>query len=240
MEQAGISLLPGKGWTSRLALLGCLAVTAPAAFTAEPASEPDELRPAAPFIREGSFNQDPANGKLKGKMLRIKRPLLIVKNLERSVEFYVDVIGLELYSIEDTYNRDPASLGYEMFNITPGSRKRMALLNTSDEVRGMTLQEVLDMDFEVAQHPRTSTILFETDELLAIRSRASVAGFPIVEPVLGHIPATDKAPELRFMEFGIIDPDGHAVAFFQYFNSTQEWEEAQKVYQRLVNGTKAD
>nr|MBP6514449.1 hypothetical protein [Steroidobacteraceae bacterium] len=49
------------------------------AFADAPAG-PDmsQLRPPAPFIREGTFNQDPQGGKLKGKLLRIKRPLLIV------------------------------------------------------------------------------------------------------------------------------------------------------------------
>ena len=71
----------------------------------------EELRPPAPFIRESTFNQNPGSGKLEGKLLRVKRPLLIVKDLGRSLDFYVDVIGLEIYSVEPTYNRDPASLG---------------------------------------------------------------------------------------------------------------------------------
>ena len=192
-----------------------------------------ELRPAAPFIRDGTFNQDPQAGKLKGKVLRVKRPLLIVRDLQRSIDFYVDVIGLELYSVESTYDRRPDSLGYEMFNITPGARKRMALLNTSDEIRGMTLQEVRDMEFEVQQHPRTSTVLFETDDLIGIRERAAAAGFSVIEPVLADIAATDKAPALRFMEFGVVDPDGHVVSFFQYFHDDASWAEAQTVYRRL-------
>jgi quercetin dioxygenase-like cupin family protein/catechol 2,3-dioxygenase-like lactoylglutathione lyase family enzyme len=194
---------------------------------------PGELRPAAPFIREGSYNQDPQGGKLKGRMLRIKRPLLIVHDLAKSIEFYVDVVGLELYSVEPTYDRRPDSLGYQMFNIDAGSRKRMALLNTADEIRGMTLQEVRDMNFTVQQRPRTSTILFETDDLLALRDRAAAAGYPVIEPVLADIPSTDKASALRFMEFGIVDPDGHVVSFFQYFDDDAEWEAAKAIRHKL-------
>ena len=193
-------------------------------------AEEESLYPPAPFIRESTFNQDPASGKLKGRTLRIKRPLLIVADLKRSLDFYVDVVGLEVYEVEDTYNRDPASLGYEMFNIERGKPKRMAMLNTSDEVRGMTLQEVSDAEITVEQSPRTHTILFETDDVLGIQARAEAGGFHVVEPVLGDIPATDKAPRLRFVEFGVIDPDGHVVAFFQYFHSDDAWAEAQRVF----------
>jgi catechol 2,3-dioxygenase-like lactoylglutathione lyase family enzyme len=207
---------------------------APGASSAQSGPDPaSELRPAAPFIRDGTFNQDPQSGKLKGRVLRVKRPLLIVRDLERSIQFYVDVIGLELYSVEPTYDRRPDSLGYEMFNITPGSRKRMALLNTSDEIRGMTLQEVRDMDFSVQQNPRTSTVLFETDDLLGIRNRAAAAGFAIIEPALADIPATAEAPALRFVEFGVVDPDGHVVSFFQYFDDDAQWAEVQRALHEL-------
>lgn len=209
------------------------------AFADAPAG-PDmsQLRPPAPFIREGTFNQDPQGGKLKGKLLRIKRPLLIVHDLGKSIAFYVDVVGLELYSVEPTYDRRPDSLGYQMFNITPGARKRMALLNTSAEIRGLTLQEVQDMDFSVQQHPRTSTILFETDDLLGLRNRAAAAGIPVIEPVLADIPATPKAPALRFMEFGLVDPDGHVVSFFQYFDDDADWERAKAEYHKLDSAGK--
>ena len=214
-------------YTIRPIIFATLLAAAPSIVTH---AEEDTLHPPAPFIRESTFNQDPASGKLAGRTLRIKRPLLIVSDLARSLDFYVDIVGLEVYQVESTYNRDPDSLGYEMFNIPTGKPKRMAMLNTSDEVRGMTLQEVSGMDINVEQAPRTHTILFETDDVLGIRARASEAGFQVVEPVLGEIPATDKAPRLRFVEFGVIDPDGHVVAFFQYFDDDDAWREAQDVF----------
>ena len=183
------------------------------------------LYPDAPFIRESSFKQTP----IEDKLLRIKRPLVIVADLERALEFYVDVIGLELYHIEPYYNRDPASLGYEMFDVPPGSRKRMATLNTSDEIRGLTIQEVRDVEVRFTGKPRAFTILFETDDLIGIRNRAAEAGYRVVEPVIAEIPETAQAPRLRFMEFGIIDPDNHVVAFFQYFDSDDAWAEAQRI-----------
>ena len=220
-------------WIALPVLLGALcAAQLPAQETRDWKKEPwydPALYPDAPPIREGTWSQKP----LQGRLLRVKRPLLIVRDLERSVRFYADVIGLELYSVEPYYNRDPKSLGYEMFGIPAGARKRMAMFNTSDEVRGLTLQEVKDMEVAFTQRPRAFTVLFETDDLLGIRRRAKDAGFRVVEPSLDEIPATDTTPRLRFMELAVIDPDDHAVAFFQYFDGDAEWQEAQRVFREL-------
>ncbi len=188
-----------------------------------------EHYPDAPFIRESGMSQEP----IKDKLLRIKRPLVIVRDLERSLEFYVDVVGLEVYKIDPYYNTDPESLGYKLFDVPAGARKRMATLNTSDEIRGLTIQEVRDMTVEFTGRPRPFTILFETDDLMGIRARATEAGFRVIQPVLAEIPATRTAPRLRFMEFGVIDPDNHVISFFQYFDSDEEWDEAQRVYSEL-------
>jgi len=231
-----IGIKPVIARSAPLALLAVLSALCAAPLPAqesrdwkkEPWYDP-ALYPDAPPIREGTYSQKP----LQGRLLRVKRPLLIVRDLERSVRFYADVIGLELYSVEPYYNRDPRSLGYEMFGIPDGARKRMAMFNTSDEVRGLTLQEVKDMDVVFTQRPRSFTVLFETDDLLGIRRRAKDAGFRVVEPSLDEIPATATTPRLRFMELAVIDPDDHAVAFFQYFDGDAEWQEAQRVFREL-------
>lgn len=211
--------------------LTCWLSLAQLGHAAEPAAV-SELRPAAPFIREGTNNQNPAIGKLRGRLLRIKRPLLIVADLERSIEFYVDLVGLELYSVEPTYDRRPESLGYELFNIDAGSRKRMAMLNTSAEIRGMTLQEVRDMQWSVQQKPRTSTILFETDDLIDTIERVRAAGYQVIEPVAGEVVATLGVPALRFIEGGVIDPDGHVISFFQYFADDDNWRQIRAQYKK--------
>jgi len=216
-------------FTCRL-FLGTLLVLAPSILHAQETrnwkSEPGyspELYPDAPHIRHGAYNQKP----IAGKLLRVKRPLLIVSDLERSLKFYVDVIGLELYSVDPYYDRNPQSLGYEMFGVAQGARKRMAMLNTSNEIRGITLQEIKDMPVKFEQRPRAFTVLFETDDLFGIRQRAQAAGFRIIEPQLADIPETTQTPRLRFAELAVIDPDDHVVAFFQYFESDEAWRTAE-------------
>lgn len=186
-----------------------------------------ELQAPAPFIQDGDRNQNPSEGKLKGQTLRIKRPLLMVTDLKRSLDFYENVVGLELYSVDQTYSIDGANVGRKIFNTPEGTRWRLAMLNTSDEVRGLSLREI-DADFEVPNGPRVSTVLFEASDILGIRDRAKKAGATVIGPHLAAGVASNGAAEYRFMEMGVIDPDGHVVTFFKYFHDTPEdnaaWE----------------
>lgn len=155
----------------------------------------------------GSLSQQP----MQGKNMRIKRSTLLVHDLQRSVRFYRDVVGLELYDVEEEYNTDPDSYGYPLFNIPMGARKRMALFNTSDEVRGFAIEEVLDFEWEVQQKPRAATVLFETDDIAGLEQRLRAGGFTVFEPAKGS--AYDK----HFVELGFLDPDGHLLSAYQYF-----------------------
>ena len=144
--------------------------------------------------------------------MRIKRATLLVHDLDRSIGFYRDVLGLELYDFEEDYNTDPESYGYPLFNIPMGARKRMALFNTSDEVRGFAIEEVVDIEWEVQQTPRTVAVLFETDDIAGLEQRLRDGGYTVYEPAKG------SAYDLNFVEIGFLDPDGHLIAAYQYFH----------------------
>ena len=75
----------------------------------------------------------------------------------------------------------------------------------------------VNTDFEVPQSPRLSAVLFEASEIMSIYERAKKSGATVIDPRLGFLPGTDDFPELRYMEFAVIDPDGHTLAFFKYF-----------------------
>lgn len=187
----------------------------------------------APYIPDGTRNQNPSEGKLKGVKLRLKRSLLFVTDLKRSLDFYENVIGLEVYAVDQRYSLDQTTIGNKIFNTAEGTRRRVAQLNTSSETRGIALREV-DEPFEVPQTPRVSTILFEASDILGIRDRAEAYGTEIIGPTLGFMPAKGDAPRLRYMEMGILDPDGHVIAFFKYYEESAEddaeWEAASQQY----------
>lgn len=149
-------------------------------------------------------------GPLQGKTMRIKRTTLLVHDLQRSIDFYTAVMGLELYDVEYEYNTEPDSYGYPLFNIPKGARKRMALFNTSDEVRGFAIEEVVDFEWQVQQTPRTAVALFETDDIRGLEARLRKGGHTVFTPAAGAAYGT------QFLEIGFLDPDGHLLAAYQY------------------------
>lgn len=197
--------------------------------TGSSTNESDLFAPA-PFIPDGSRNQDPQTGKLQGQTLRIKRVLLMVKDLKTSLEFYENVLGLEVYAVDQVYSLDQTTIGNRIFNTPPGTRRRIAQLNTSNETRGIALREI-DADFEVPQQPRLTTVLFEASNIMEIYDRAQAAGAKVVAPNLAVVPGRPGAPELRYMELAILDPDGHVLTFFKYMEDDAEWELAKEKYQ---------
>ena len=166
----------------------------------------EALYPPAPFIAEGTLSEKP----MAGRTLRVRRATLLVRDLERSIAFYRDVMGLELYDVAERYNADPASYGYTVFNIPKTARKRMALFNTSDEVRGFAIEEVTGWEWSVQQSPRAATVLFETDDIAGLAARLKAAGHTVFEPQRG------TAYDTRFVELGFLDPDGHLITAYQY------------------------
>lgn len=206
----------------------------PHAFSQE-SQEDDEknLYAPAPFIPDGTRNQNPSEGKLKGQTLRIKRVLLMVKDLERSLEFYEHVIGFEVYAVDQVYSLDQTTIGNKIFNTPFGTRRRIAQLNTSNETRGIALREI-DADFDVPQSPRLSTVLLEASDIMGIHDRAIEYGAEVIGPNIAIVPERENAPRLRYMEMAVVDPEGHLVTFFKYYLDTpeddEEWEAAAKKY----------
>jgi catechol 2,3-dioxygenase-like lactoylglutathione lyase family enzyme len=145
------------------------------------------------------------------KILRIKRSTLLVHDLQRSIDFYTQVLGLELFDVEPDYVTDPESYGYPLFNIPQGARKRMAYFNTSSEVRGFAIEEVLDFEWTVQQRPRAAVTLFETSDIAGLEQRLRDGGYTVWAPSHG-----ENYGKI-FAEIGFLDPDGHLLAAYQYF-----------------------
>lgn len=145
-----------------------------------------------------------------GRILRVKRPALVVSDLDRSIAFYRDVVGLELFDRDVDFGVAEGSFGDRVFGVDDGARKRMAMFNTSDEVRGFSLKEVRDMQWTVSQRPRISTVLFETNELAAIEQRLRNGDYTVFKP------SAAQSYDVRYVEMGFLDPDGHLITMFEY------------------------
>ena len=222
----------------RLTALATCLLTASMSGTAIAQDADDPNYAPAPFIPDGARNNDPSTGPLAGTTLRLHRALLMVKDLKTSLDFYTGVVGLEVYSVDQMYALDQTTIGNMMFNTPPGTKRRLAYLNTSAEARGLTLREI-DAEFEVPTNPHIGTLLFEASNILEIAARATASGAKVINPSLGYTPPRNGNPERRFMEMGVVDPDGHVIAFYNNFPATPEgdaaWEEAKETY-RLDEG----
>lgn len=142
--------------------------------------------------------------------LRIKRAALLVHDLEASIDFYTRVVGLELFDAEYRPGSETGSLSYPFFNLPADARRRWALFNTSDEIRGFAIEEASGFEWSVQQDPRTAVVLFETGDIRALEARLREAGHAVFSP------ADAEAYDTRFVELGFLDPDGHLLAAFQY------------------------
>jgi catechol 2,3-dioxygenase-like lactoylglutathione lyase family enzyme len=138
--------------------------------------------------------------------MRFQRANFMVRNLEASLKFYVEVMGFTLDYVKVS---EPTSYSYDAFDIPRGAQLRFAVLSAPDQPRVMALTEVRDPDPPPVQHPRRAAIVLEVPDVDGAMARAKAHGFDIV-------------PEARLVthdgrigrEIGFIDPDDHLVVIY--------------------------
>ena len=177
------------------------------------------LAPSIPIFAQNMDAE--ANPPDHEPIIRVKRPLLMVKDLDRSLAFYRNIVGLKLHARDENHSIDQDNLGRKIFNTPKGTRWRIATLDTSDETRGLALREI-DAEFEVPSSPYVSTVLFEASDALAIYERARAKGLKVIAPNFQAAQqAGGDAQYLGFVELAIVDPDGHVLAFYNYYENSE-------------------
>ena len=143
----------------------------------------------------------------------LKRVTLWVRDLERSIAFYRDVIGLAVLEQKDLQGPAIASLvGYET------GRMRIAHLGTPGTSGGWVglyeLTETVPPLETVPAPPRQRvahgqvTVVFESTEIeAAIRRLKQAACRLLREPSEYVIPARGDRPAIRLLEVLVFDPD---------------------------------
>jgi catechol 2,3-dioxygenase-like lactoylglutathione lyase family enzyme len=136
----------------------------------------------------------------------MRRGTLLVADLERSLAFWVGVLGFVVHS--DTVSA-PTSYAYPVFRIPRDARIRFVTLSDRREHRMMALEEVKGAALPPPADPRRVAMVIEVASVPETLARARALGLPIVEPV-----------ELRGaggpvgLEAAIDDPDGHLVVIY--------------------------
>jgi catechol 2,3-dioxygenase-like lactoylglutathione lyase family enzyme len=139
--------------------------------------------------------------------LHIKRPCLLVADLERALKVYRDILGFHLdYQSEAS----PNSYLYTVFGLPKEAKLTFAALNSECETRALAFAEVKGIDLPPPTIPRRTGIVIRVRDLDRVISQIRALGLLTVEP---H--SFDAPPNLRFSERGFCDYDGHLIVLYE-------------------------
>ncbi len=139
--------------------------------------------------------------------VQIKRPNLIVSDLDRALTVYRDILGFTVFAVDAS---GPDSYSYPVFLFPKEAKLRMATLNTATGVRILALTEITGSPLPPHTVPHRTAIVIEVKGIEQIVSRLTAAGLKVV-------PAkTSKTPEgMTFTEQAFEDHDGHLVVLYE-------------------------
>ncbi len=137
--------------------------------------------------------------------VRFQRGNFIVANLERSLQFYRDILG---FSVAFTKDSESDSYSYPVFEIPRDRKMRFAVLSTETQPRAMALTEVAG-DLPPVPHPRRSAIVLEMPDLDTVLEKSRLAGLQVYPEE--HL-VTQDGREGR--EVGIVDYDDNLLVLY--------------------------
>ena len=160
---------------------------------------------------------------VSAQIVQVKRPTLMVSNLDASLALYRDILGFTVFYLRGdapTAETRPAaevegevesSKAYQYFSIDPTryNYTRFATLNTPSQVRALGLIELHGPPLP-RPSPRLSTIVLQVEDVDALGERLRAAGYQV-------LPAAAEAttPEgVRYKEMPFIDGDGHVIVLY--------------------------
>lgn len=136
----------------------------------------------------------------------IRRPTLVVSDMDASLELYRDILGLRLGSLKE----DPkSSYVFEAFNIPIEARAMHATLDSDTEQRTLSLVEYRDLkSIQAANSVRRAAILVNANGRFdSIKSSLEVGGYHLLSPHnLGE----------NGVEMGFLDRDGHLIVIYEF------------------------
>jgi catechol 2,3-dioxygenase-like lactoylglutathione lyase family enzyme len=139
----------------------------------------------------------------------VKRPALVVDNLERSLEIYRDTLGFKVQIIKASA---ADSYSYQVFNIPRHIPMRFATLTADGP--DVSIFGLIEAPGARAQPPksevRPSAVVIHLDDL-----DGAVAGLNLRDDVtvMPEFALTTQDGR-RGREVGFIDPDGHAILLY--------------------------
>lgn len=139
--------------------------------------------------------------------LHLKRPCLLVADLERSLSLYRDCLGFQLDYVGKA---DADSYLYPVFQLPATAELRFAALSTQQEPRALALTEVKGSTLPPATTPHRGATVIRIPSLKTVLPQLKALG-------LRPIPASSFStpPNLTFTEQAVADFDGHLIVLYE-------------------------
>ena len=139
--------------------------------------------------------------------LHLKRPCLIVADLEKSLTLYRDILGFRLDYVGEA---SPQSYLYKVFKIPQQAHLTFAALSTEYEPRALALTEAKGIQLTVPAPPHRVAIVMQVKELADTIQKIQALDLKVIEPSYFTTPHNQA-----FTEQGFYDFDSHLIVLYE-------------------------
>lgn len=139
--------------------------------------------------------------------LHLKRPCIVVADLERSLSLYRDVLGFRLDYVGQA---SPESYLYTVFQLPSQAVLTFAALSTEREPRALALTEVKGVELPPVAAPYRVAIVVQIENIEAVIPQLQALNLEILKP--SYFTADGR---LAFTEQGFYDRDRHLIVLYQ-------------------------
>lgn len=140
--------------------------------------------------------------------LHLKRPCLLVADLERSFSLYRDLLGFEVDYLSEAAT--PESYLYTIFKIPPTAQLRFASLTTKYEDRALALTEVKGIKLPNPRLPHSVALVMRIPDLEEKIAKIKELGLETVEAN-----SFTRSEDTIFTEQAFCDYDGHLIMLYE-------------------------
>ena len=139
--------------------------------------------------------------------LHLKRPCLIVADLEKSLTLYRDILGFRLDYVGEA---SPQSYLYKVFKFPQQAHLTFAALSTEYEPRTLALTEAKGVELNAPTPPYRVAIVMQVKELTDKIQKIQALNLEVIQPSYFTTP-----PNQSFTEQGFYDFDGHLIVLYE-------------------------
>lgn len=139
--------------------------------------------------------------------LRFQRANFVVRDLDRALLFYRDVLGFEVAFVQE---HNPDSYSLPVFAMPSGARLRFCTLSAPGQPRVMALTQVAAVDLPAVPRPRRSAIVLDIADPDGVIVGARRLGLQVHAE---HVLHTHDGRVGR--EIGIVDADDNLVVIYR-------------------------